>query len=325
MAMSVVVSIIAAFVISALSGLVVLPFLRRLHAAQTEREDGPATHLKKTGTPTMGGFIFLIGFLVVSTFYSITNRAIIPVIIATMGFGFVGFLDDYIKVVKKRSLGLKAWQKIVLQLLVTAALLWYIASFTSVSFDMAVPFSAMFSPDGNSIYVNFGFFTIPFLVLVILGTVNGANLTDGLDGLLGSVTTVVALFIVAASLKLGIHIAPAGGAMAGALIGFLLYNWHPAKVFMGDTGSLALGGFVVSSMIMMKMSIFIIIVCFVYFAESLSDIIQVLYFKATGGKRFFRMAPLHHHFELGGWSEIRVVRVFVLVTVFLCVLSFWIL
>ncbi len=325
MVLSVVISIIAAFVISALSGLMVLPFLRKLRASQTERDDGPASHLSKTGTPTMGGFIFLIGFTVVAAFYSITNRAIIPVIIATLGFGFVGFLDDYIKVVKKRSLGLRAWQKIVLQLFFTALLLWYIKTFTSLSFDMAVPFSAMFSPDGNSVYVNFGFFTIPFLVLVTLGTVNGANLTDGLDGLLASVTVAVALFVVAASIKLGILITPAGGAMAGALIGFLLYNWHPAKVFMGDTGSLALGGFVVASMLMMKMSIFIVIVCFVYFAEALSDIIQVAYFKATHGKRFFRMAPLHHHFELGGWSEVRVVRVFVLVTILLGVLSFAIL
>ncbi len=325
MVMTVVISFISAFVLAALSGLLILPFLRKLKARQTEREDGPASHLSKTGTPTMGGFIFLISFVLVSGLYSIKNRAIIPVILATAGYGFVGFLDDYIKVVKKRSLGLRAWQKLVLQLLVTAFVLLYIAFFTSVSFDMAVPFSAMFSPDGNSVYVNFGFFTIPFLVLVMLGTVNGANLTDGLDGLLGSVTLVISLFVVAASIKLGILITPAGSAMAGALLGFLLYNWHPAKVFMGDTGSLALGGFVAASMLMMKMSIFIIFVCFVYFAEALSDIIQISYFKATHGKRFFRMAPLHHHFELGGWSEVRVVRFFVLVTILFCVLSFAIL
>ncbi|SKB67133.1 Phospho-N-acetylmuramoyl-pentapeptide-transferase [Lachnospiraceae bacterium] len=312
-----------AFVLTALSGLVILPWLKRLKASQTEREDGPASHLQKTGTPTMGGVMFLLVFLVISVLLSFKYRQAIPVAISTIGFGLVGFADDYIKVVMKRSLGLTPIQKMIGQAAVAAALLYYIANFTSVSFEMMVPFSALFSADANPVFLNLGIFTVPFLFVVILGTVNGSNFTDGLDGLLSSVTIVICIFIALASVRLGLTINYSAAAMMGCLFGFLIYNWHPAKVFMGDTGSLALGGFVAACMILMKMPIFIIFVAFIYLIEVISVIIQVLYFKATHGKRFFRMAPIHHHFELGGWTEVKVVGAFAALTAFLCLISFF--
>ncbi len=318
------IAIVAAFAITALSGLFILPFLRKLKASQTEREDGPESHLKKTGTPTIGGIMFLLGFTVVSAVLAVKNTIIIPVMISTLAFALVGFIDDYIKVVKKRSLGLTPWQKMGLQIVAAALLLGYIAFFTSLNFDMILPFSALFSADGQDVYFNFGIFTVPFLFIVILGTVNGANFTDGIDGLLTSVTIVISLFIAVVSFKVGLGIAPAAGAMMGALGGFLLYNWHPARVFMGDTGSLALGGFVSASLLCLKLPIVTVLVAFVYLAEVLSVIIQVSYFKATHGKRIFRMAPIHHHFELGGWSEIKVVRNFTILTFILCLITYFV-
>ncbi|MBO6148826.1 MAG: phospho-N-acetylmuramoyl-pentapeptide-transferase [Lachnospiraceae bacterium] len=312
---------LVSFALTALFGLLLLPWLKRLKARQTERVDGPKSHLKKTGTPTMGGIMFLASFGGVSAFLIPRYRAIIPILIATLGFGLVGFIDDYIKVVMKRSMGLRAYQKLILEIIVSVGFLFYISHFTEISFDMMVPFSALWSADGADAYLHLGVFSVPFLVIVILGTVNGSNFTDGLDGLLGSVTLVITCFIAVASSKIGLQITPAAAAMAGSLFGFLIYNWNPAKVFMGDTGSLALGGFVVSSMIMMKMPLYIIFVGFIYLAEVISVIIQVLYFKITKGKRFFRMAPIHHHFELGGWSEIRVVWTFVAVTAVMCLIT----
>ncbi len=315
-------SLLAAFIISWGSGFFILPWLRKLKAQQVVRNEGPESHKVKTGTPTMGGIMILLAFVLVAGFMSIKYKVLIPIIISTVGFGLVGFIDDYIKVVMKRNLGLRAWQKMGLQILVTAVLLYYISAFTEVSFDMMVPFSAFFSANAEDMYINMGVMTIPFLFIVIVGTVNGSNFTDGLDGLLSSVTLVISIFLAFVAMKLGVLITPVAGAMAGALIGFLIYNWHPAKVFMGDTGSLALGGFVAAAMLMLKMPILLIFVAFIYLAEVISVIIQVLYFKATGGKRFFRMAPIHHHFELGGWSEVKVVRTFALVTLVLCVVTY---
>ncbi|MCR5776255.1 MAG: phospho-N-acetylmuramoyl-pentapeptide-transferase [Lachnospiraceae bacterium] len=315
-------SLIAAFGISWGSGFFILPWLKKLKAQQVVRNEGPASHQVKTGTPTMGGIMILLAFVLVAGFMSVKYKVLIPIIISTVGFGLVGFIDDYIKVVMKRNLGLRAWQKMGLQFVVTAVLLYYISAFTEVSFDMMVPFSAFFSANAEDMYINMGVMTIPFLFVVIVGTVNGSNFTDGLDGLLSSVTLVISVFLAFVAMKLGVLITPAAGAMAGALIGFLIYNWHPAKVFMGDTGSLALGGFVATAMLMLKMPILLIFVAFIYLAEVISVIIQVLYFKATGGKRFFRMAPIHHHFELGGWSEVQVVRTFALVTLVLCIVTY---
>ncbi len=316
-----IIHLLAAFILTFLAGKFVLPLLKRLKARQVEREEGLESHKKKTGTPTMGGIMFLLVFALMTIAEAGIYRAAIPVIIGTLGFGAVGFADDYIKVVMKRNLGLRAWQKLLLQLGVSLIVIWSISTFTEVGFDMLIPFSSLVTPDGAGIYVNAGIFTVPFLVFVFLGTTNGSNFTDGLDGLLTSVTIVIAIFIGIISSALAINITMASAVMTGALFGFLVYNHHPAKVFMGDTGSLALGGFAATSMIMLKMPLFLIFMGVIYFAEVLSVIIQVLYFKATKGKRFFKMAPIHHHFELMGWSEVKVVVVFTLVTAAGCLLT----
>ena len=231
-----------------------------------------------------------------------------------LGFGLVGFLDDYIKVVLRRSMGLRAWQKFALQILVTSVFTFYLLHYTDVSLAMKVPFL-------EGIYLDFGWFNIPILFFVVIGTVNGTNFTDGLDGLASSVTVLVATFFTVVAIGTNSGIEPITCAVVGALLGFLLFNVHPASVFMGDTGSLALGGFVAAAAIMMQMPLFIVIVGLIYLVEVLSVMMQVTYFKATGGKRIFKMAPIHHHFELCGWSETRVVAVFSIVTALLCLLA----
>ena len=314
MKFSAVIPVLIAFIISALSGPVVIPYLRRLKIGQTVRDDGPATHLKKSGTPTMGGVIFLAAIVIVSLFYVKDYPHILPILLAMVGFGAIGFADDYIKVVLKRSMGLRAWQKMVLQILVCGLLLFFISRSTDWSFQMILPFTA-----GKSI--DLGIFTIPALFIVVLGTVNGANFTDGIDGLASTVTAVIAGFFTVAAVIAGTGIEPITGAVLGALLGFLLFNVYPAKVFMGDTGSLALGGFVAATAISMRMSIFIIIIAFIYLLEVCSVIIQVSYFKMSGGKRVFKMAPIHHHFEMCGWSEAKVVAVFSIITMMLCLVG----
>lgn len=302
--------VLIAFAISALLGPVIIPFLRKLKVGQTEREE-LKSHLKKTGTPTMGGLIILAGVLVTSLFFIKDNPEIIPILFLTVGFGAIGFLDDYLKVVLHRSDGLLAWQKMLLQIIVTGIFAYYLINYTEVSLLMQIPFL-------KGQYLDPGKAALPFMFFVVIGTVNGVNFTDGLDGLASSVTVLVATFfsVVAIGTKSGIE--PVTCAVVGALLGFLLFNVYPAKVFMGDTGSLALGGFVAASAYMLQMPLFIPIVGFIYMIEVISVIIQVGYFKVTHGKRFFRMAPIHHHFELGGWSETRVVAVFSIITALLC-------
>jgi phospho-N-acetylmuramoyl-pentapeptide-transferase len=304
--------IVIAFVISAAIGPIAIPLLRRVKAGQVVRENGPKTHLGKTGTPTMGGIFFILSIVATSLFYVRDYPQIIPVLIAVLGFGAVGFADDYLKVVKKRSLGLRAWQKALGQLVVAVILAVYLTVFTDTSLAMRLPFVGG--------YLDAGFFNIIFLLFIVIATVNGANFTDGLDGLLGSVTVLIAAFFAVASVSLAAGITPVACAVVGALLGFLLYNLHPASVFMGDTGSLALGGFVAASAYMTGLPLFIPIVALVYAVEVLSVIIQVTYFKKTG-KRVFRMAPIHHHFELMGWKETRVVAVFTAVTAVLCIIG----
>ncbi len=309
------------FILTALLGMVLLPALRRLNASQTERDEGPRSHKSKSGTPTMGGIMFLVPWVAVTAFYIPKHRNLIPILMATIGFGLIGFLDDYIKVVLKRNLGLRAWQKFGLQIVVAVIICFSTMNFTNVSFDMRIPFSSIFTASGSAIMISLGVLAIPVEIIVIGGTVNGANFTDGLDGLAAFVTSIIALFMAIASMRLGSGIVAAASGMTGALLGFLLYNRHPAKVFMGDTGSLALGGFTSACAIMMNLPLYIIIVAFVYLAEVCSVIIQVSYFQATGGKRFFKMAPIHHHFELKGWSEVKVVTVFTVLTAALAVIG----
>ena len=309
-----IIPVLISFALSVILGPVVIPILRKLKMGQTERVDGVQSHLKKAGTPTMGGVIILGSIVVTSLFFIKDYPNIIPILFVTVGFGLIGFLDDYLKVVMKRSDGLYPKQKMGLQLIVTAVFAFYIVKFTDVPLTLRVPFF-----DGT--YLDLGILTIPMLFVVIIGTVNGVNFTDGLDGLASSVTVLVATFftVVAIGTKSGIE--PITCAVVGALLGFLLFNVYPASVFMGDTGSLALGGFVASTAYMLQMPLFIVIVGAIYLIEVLSVIIQVAYFKKTGGKRIFKMAPIHHHFELGGWSETKVVAVFTIVTAMLCLIG----
>ena len=310
----VVIPVLIAFVISLVLGPVVIPFLRRLKMGQTERVEGVQSHLKKAGTPTMGGIIILAAVVITSLFYVKDYPKIIPVLFLTVGFGLIGFLDDYLKVVMKRSDGLFPMQKMALQIVVTAIFAFYIVKVAKIPLTMIVPFSGGYE-------LNLGWFAIPVLFFAVIGTVNGTNFTDGLDGLASSVTVLVATFftVVAIGTKSGIE--PITCAVVGALMGFLLFNVYPASVFMGDTGSLALGGFVAGTAYMMQMPLYIIIVGFIYLVEVISVILQVTYFKKTGGKRLFKMAPIHHHFELCGWSETRVVAVFSIVTAILCLIA----
>ena len=255
--------------------------------------------------------------------YSIKNTTKSPIIVPKTNaintfitlFGFIGFLDDYLKVVLRRSDGLLAWQKMLLQIVVTTAFLIYLVLKTDILTGIIIPFT------GATVFTISPFIAIPLFYLCVLGTVNGVNFTDGLDGLASCVTIVVSIFLTLCALLLDVGVTPITMAVFGGLTAFLLFNCYPAKIFMGDTGSLALGGFVAATAYMLRMPLFIIIVGLIYLVEVLSVILQVGYFKMTHGKRIFRMAPIHHHFELGGWSEIKVVSVFSIVTLLLAMFA----
>lgn len=306
-------ALIIAFIACVVLGAFFIPKLHNF--GQNVRDDGPKSHLKKQGTPSMGG-IFMIGaFAIATLFFVKDNPDAIVVLLITVGYGLVGFLDDYIKVVKKRSLGLRAWQKVVFQLIVTILFAIYLLKMNDFGTEIYVPFTKGF-------YIDLGWLYVPFLFFVMVGTVNSVNLTDGLDGLASGVTVLVATYFVFIAYAVNKGLIPVCGAAIGALLGFLVFNSYPAKVFMGDTGSLALGGFVASVAILTKMPIMLVIVGFVYVCESLSVMIQVGYFKLTGGKRIFKMAPIHHHFELSGLQGIKVVELFTIATAVLCLLGF---
>ncbi len=310
----VILPVIISFTICVVLCPLLIPFLRRMKFGQFVRNDGPESHLKKSGTPTMGGIIIVLSISVTCLFYLKDNKEIILVLFATIGFGIIGFLDDYIKVVMKRSMGLRAWQKLVGQILVTAILGFYLVNYVEDVTLMLIPFS-------GGKYLDISYLFIPMMFIVVLGTVNGSNFTDGLDGLESSVTVLIATFFTVVSIGMNSSISPICGAVAGSLLAFLLYNVYPAKVFMGDTGALALGGFVASAAYILRMPLFIVLIALVYLVEVISVILQVGYFKLTGGKRLFRMAPIHHHFELKGWSETRVVAVFSIITTILCLIA----
>lgn len=314
MANHVVIPVLISFALSVIMGPVVIPFLRRLKVGQTERAEGVQSHLKKAGTPTMGGVMILLSVVVTSLFYVKDYPKIIPVLFLTVGFGLIGFLDDFLKVVMKRSDGLFPGQKMALQIVVTAVFAFYLVKVAEIPLTLLIPFS-------GGKYWDIGWVAIPLLFVAVIGTVNGTNFTDGLDGLASSVTVLVATFFTVVAIGTESGIEPITCAVVGALMGFLLFNVYPASVFMGDTGSLALGGFVAGTAYMMQMPLYIIIVGLIYLVEVASVMIQVTYFKKTGGKRFFKMAPIHHHFELCGWSETRVVAVFSITTAILCLVA----
>lgn len=322
---------IGAFIIAVLLGLVMIPLLHRLKFGQEIRDEGPKWHAKKSGTPTMGGLIFILSTVIAIAMCYIlgmfgvidiqTGTEILMLMVISILYGIIGFVDDYIKVIMKRNLGLTASQKFLLQLIVAIGFVCWAVYGEGISTKVNIPFVKT--------SFEMGIWFIPFAALVILATVNSVNLTDGLDGLATCVTMVVALFFILFS-EFGEHfghpIKPAVALFAailfGGLGGFLVYNKFPAKVFMGDTGSLFLGGAVCGMAIILEQPLALLIVGFVYVMESLSVILQVASFKLTG-KRIFKMSPIHHHFEMCGWSEIKVVSVFTAVTVLLCALVFF--
>ena len=303
-----------AFAVSTAVTAYLIPFLKKVKTTQTEREEGVKSHLAKAGTPTMGGIAILAGILVVVVIYAPQIPMIIPVMILTIGFGIIGFLDDYLKVILRRSDGLLPWQKLLLEFAVTTLYLIYLERISHAALDMIIPFAGLRT-------INIGPLAFPFAYIVILATVNGVNFTDGVDGLASSVTLAAALFFTCASVILKAGITSITLAVMGALMGFLVFNAHPAKIFMGDTGSLALGGFVAGTAYMLHMPLFIPIFGFIYAFELLSVVMQVSYFKITHGKRIFRMTPIHHHFEMCGWSETQIVFRFTILTILLCALS----
>ena len=268
----------------------------------------------------MGGMIILFSLIVTSLFFIKDYPKIVPILFVTIGFGIVGFLDDFIKVVMKRNEGLNQIQKMLCEIVITAIFAFYMVKYSGMGTEIIIPFT-----HGQT--VDMGWLFIPMLFFVVLGTVNGANFTDGLDGLATSVTLMIAVFFMVVSIGTNSGIAPVTAALAGALMGFLLFNVYPARVFMGDTGSLALGGFVSSMAFMLKMPIFIVIVACIYLLESLSDIIQVSWFKYTKkkygeGRRVFKMAPIHHHFQESGYAETQVVAAFAIATAMLCLIGY---
>ncbi|MCX7780024.1 MAG: phospho-N-acetylmuramoyl-pentapeptide-transferase [Negativicutes bacterium] len=299
---SLVMAAAVAFTVSLAAGPLFIPLLRRLKFGQSIREEGPERHYVKAGTPTMGGVIFLLGLLVAALLFAGSSAEVWLALFVTVGHGLIGFLDDFIKVVLKRSLGLKARQKLAGQIVMAVALAYIGAVYFGRGTDLWIPLLG--------INVDFGALYYVLIFFVLVGTTNAVNLTDGLDGLAAGTTVVAALAYTAICLSFGKHdLAVFSVALAGACLGFLRYNAHPAKVFMGDTGSLALGGALASVAVLTKTELLLISVGGVYVVEALSVIIQVISFKLTG-KRVFRMSPIHHHFELGGWSETKVVTVF---------------
>lgn len=261
----------------------------------------------------MGGLIFLPVMLILTLIF-VDDKSALAVMLLAFAFGVVGFIDDYIKVVKKRSMGFKAWQKMTAQLLITGLYIYFIMTSQANPTEIILPFTSM-------VTIDLGWIFIPFMLFFIIGTVNAVNLTDGVDGLSTSVTIAVLSFFLVMDMFYETGLSPMLAIALGALFAYLIYNSYPAAIMMGDTGSLALGGLVTATAVHMKLPIIILIAGFVYFAEVISVMIQVAYFKRTG-KRFFKMAPIHHHFELLGWKETKVVYVFTIVTVFLCAIAY---
>ena len=306
--------LILAFLISAVLEKILIPFLKKLKVGQSERYDGPRSHLRKQGTPTMGGIVMMIVLAIFLIAFCILNRnnfELIKIVLAvgltSLGFGLVGFIDDFKKVVLKNTEGLNPKLKMFGLLIIATAYTVFLVNFTDIGTQIKIPFT--------DILINLPIYIyIPFTIFVMLGTTNAVNLTDGVDGLNGSVSAIMMTALSIISLKLGNEtLSMLTSVVAGSCIGFLIYNFHPAKIFMGDTGSIFLGGVLASTAIYLKNPLILVIIAIIPVLETLSDIIQVIHFRRTG-KRLFKMAPLHHHFELSGWRENRVVVVFSIVT-----------
>lgn len=309
----IVMAIVISFIVASILGPIIIPLLHKLKFGQNIREEGPKSHLKKAGTPTIGGLIFIFA-TIITMFIMVgnpTDEAMIA-LYSFVGFGFVGFLDDLLKIIKKKNEGLTSGQKMILLLIVSGFLTWYAYKYIGTSIN--IPFL-----NGQ---INFGLFYIPFVMFYFAGVTNAVNLTDGLDGLATSVTVLVTTFLGIISYNLGhISLAIFCVALAGALLAFLRFNAFPARVFMGDTGSLALGGAVAMVALILKMPLILVLIGIIYVIETLSVILQVASFKLTG-RRIFKMAPIHHHFEQLGWSETKIVSVFSIITVVFCFIAF---
>lgn len=291
-----------------------IPFLKRLGAGQSIREEGPQAHMTKAGTPTMGGLGIILTVIIASVLFAPMGGEILLMLAGFLLFAGIGFADDFFKVIYKRNLGLTAKQKVLLQVLFAAGLAFYQSRMAGFDATIYVPIA--------KIYVDLGIFYVPFVVFVVVAMVNAVNLTDGLDGLAAGVTAIVAACLAVIGYRFGFASATVfSSAISGACIGFLMYNKYPAKLFMGDTGSLALGGGLAAASIFMQMELILPLIGGIYVAEALSVIIQVFVFKTQNGRRFFRMSPLHHHFELGGWPETKVVKVFYAVTLLLSLVA----
>lgn len=306
---------ILSFIIVLLIGPLVIPMLKKFKFGQSIREEGPQSHLKKAGTPTMGGLMFIISLIItIFTLSPKMSSALWIALITTVGYGIIGLLDDSLKIIRKKNLGLRAYQKLIGQITFAIILSVYAYYSSDIGSMVHIPYTQKF--------INLGIFYIPFMVFVVVGATNAVNLTDGLDGLASSVTLIVIVFfaIVTYGLKRN-DLSLFCGALAGGLLGFLKYNAYPAQVFMGDTGSLALGGAVSALAILLKMPFILAIVGLIYVIEALSVIIQVISFKLTG-KRVFKMAPLHHHYEQLGWHETKIVAWFSIFTAILCLIGF---
>ncbi len=318
----------AVFLLSTVALYFLIPVLRAKKIGQTIYEFGPVWHMDKQGVPTMGGIGFIPAFLLVLAVFSVlflikagaaSSSALIPfalTLLLAVSNAAIGFVDDYCKLLKKQNQGLTAWQKLLLQLVFAAAYVAMMAITGNLHTDVTIPFT--------SVTLQLGWLAYPVYIIVIAGFVNATNLTDGIDGLASSITAVVSLFltvmaVVTAQSGMGVISA----ALFGAVCAFLLFNHHPARVFMGDTGSLFIGGVLMGCAFMAHMEVLVIIAGFVYVAEMLSSLLQIVYFKLTHGKRLFKMAPLHHHFEKCGWSENTIVIVFSAVTALLCVLAYF--
>lgn len=309
----IVMAIVISFIVASILGPIIIPLLHKLKFGQNIRQEGPKSHLKKAGTPTIGGLIFIFA-TIITMFVMVrnpTDEAMIA-LYSFVGFGFVGFLDDLLKIIKKKNEGLTSGQKMILLLIVSGFLTWYAYKYIGTSIN--IPFL-----NGQ---INLGLFYIPAAMFYFAGVTNAVNLTDGLDGLATSVTVLVTTFLGIISYNLGhISLAIFCVALAGALLAFLRFNAFPARVFMGDTGSLALGGAVAMVALILKMPLILVLIGIIYVIETLSVILQVASFKLTG-KRIFKMAPIHHHFEQLGWSETKIVSVFSIITVVFCFIAF---
>ena len=308
------------FAISVICGIITIPILKKLKIGQIERDDGPASHLKKQGTPTMGGIIMIVAIIIATVgaciFFSVTNnqeliKRLIPLLIITIAFGMIGFIDDFKKLVLKNTDGLKPKYKMLGLLIIAVIYVLFLVYGFNLGTDTYIPIF--------KIYINIPVFLyIPLAVLVILSTTNAINLTDGVDGLSSSVSCLIITCLTVIGISNQMYeVSIFGSIVIGATLGFLIFNLHPAKVFMGDTGSLMLGGVISSIALYLKMPLLLVVIAIIPVLEALSDIIQVMYYKKTG-KRVFKMAPLHPHFELSGWKENKIVVVFSLITLIAC-------